>query len=250
MLKLQNPLKDIQITQLFGQNALGVYVEAGMLGHNGIDFHAPHGTPIYASHDGWAQYQVDTAGGHGVIVVTDKEYEGIDGSKRLWKTIYWHMVDFLREPQYKSPIADKTGFTFVKTGDLIGFANNTGISTGSHLHFGLKPCAGEFGRWYNLLQNNGYYGSVDPKPYLDNAPKPPFTKFMRRRQFGDDIMKMQAFFLRTGRMSPITRGFGNYGPLTAQAVMKYQIEKGIKHNNGVQVGPQTLQALNKDYDLQ
>jgi hypothetical protein len=249
-LQLANPLKFMQINQKFGQNANNFYRRQGMPGHNGIDYFAPHGTPIYASHDGFASYQVDNAGGHGVVIITDKEYEDVNGELTYWKTIYWHLVDFLREPQYKSPIADKTGFVKVKTGDLIGFANNTGQSTGSHLHFGLKPVAkGEnWGTWYNTEQNNGFYGAVDPAPYM-NTPKEVFTRIMRRGQENQDIIKLQSFFLRTGYMKPISRGFGVYGPATQAAVKQFQIDNGIKHNNGVQVGTATLQALNKKYDL-
>ena len=74
-----------------------------------------------------------------------------------------------KEPKYQSPIADKTGFVKVNNGDLIGYADNTGASTGSHLHYGLKPVAkGEgWGTYYNLEQKNGYNGAVDPQPYFD-----------------------------------------------------------------------------------
>ena len=41
------------------------------------------------------------------------------------------------------------------------------MATGSHLHFGLKPqLKGENDwTWYNVEQNNGYNGSIDPAPY-------------------------------------------------------------------------------------
>lgn len=247
-LSLTPPLKFLSINQRFGRNQNPTYAEQGMPGHNGIDFYALHGTPIYASHDGWAQYQIGNDRGHGVVVITDQEYEDTNGVSSLWKTVYWHMVDFSREPQYKSPIADKTGFVKVKTGDVLGFANNTGNSTGSHLHYELKRVAGSFGLWYNLDQKNGYYGATDPEPYL-----PPFgnefTKTIKKGDENRDVVKLQAFLLRTGYMKPILRGFGYYGVSTAAAVRQFQIDNGIPHNNGVQCGPQTLKALNNKYDL-
>lgn len=81
------------------------------------------------------------------------------------------MVDGLKEPKFASPLMGKTGFTKISNGDLIGYADNTGASTGDHLHFALKPCAkGEdWGTFYNVLQNNGYGGAIDPTPYFDGT---------------------------------------------------------------------------------
>ncbi len=249
-LQLAYPLKYISINQRFGQNANDFYKQAGMPGHSGIDFYAQHGTPIYSSHDGFASYQVDGSGGHGVVVITDKEYESVDGVSSYWKTIYWHMCNPLAEPQYKSPIADKTGFIPVKKGDVLGYANNTGQSTGSHLHYALKPVLkGEnWGTWYNMEQNNGYYGAVDALPYLPKLPTV-FTKIIKLGDENQDVIKLQSFFLRTGYMKPISKGFGYYGKATALAVKQFQIDNGIKHNNGVQCGQLTLKALNIKYDL-
>lgn len=54
----------------------------------------------------------------------------------------------------------------VETGDFLGYCDSTGYSTGDHLHFELKPVGFKNGKMYNLLQNNGWYGSVDPAPYM------------------------------------------------------------------------------------
>lgn len=70
-LELKRPLKEWKVTQKFGNKNPSLY---GNAGHNGIDCYAKHGTPIYASTDGFASYQVDGGGGHGVVVITDKEY--------------------------------------------------------------------------------------------------------------------------------------------------------------------------------
>ena len=195
-LKLKVPLDKISVNQRFGKNATDVYQAQGMTGHNGIDFSAKHGTPVYTSHDGFATYQIDNSGGHGVVIITDEEFESVDGVSSYWKTIYWHLVDQLKDPKYPSPIADKA--QHVKAGDLIGYADNTGTSTGDHLHFGLKPVAkGESNWiWYNLEQNNGYYGAVDPAPYLDGFEEIPFKKIMSYGEKSADVAKLQAFLIR------------------------------------------------------
>ena len=169
-LEISYPVKPILINQRFG-NKDQKYTSLGLPGHNGIDFDTRHGQPVYATHSGFASFQVDDKGGHGVVIITDKEYQSIKGVSSYWKTIYWHLCDGLKEPKFASPFQGKTGFTRVNHGDIIGYADNTGFSTGDHLHFALKPVAkGEdWGTWYNLEQTNGYNGAVDPEPYFDKS---------------------------------------------------------------------------------
>jgi murein DD-endopeptidase MepM/ murein hydrolase activator NlpD len=165
-MKLTYPVNEPIITQKFGANPQ-FYSDpkyGGLTAHNGIDFEIYHGQPVYASHDGLASFQVDGGGGHGVVIIGEQ-----DGIK--FKTIYWHLVDGLKEPKLASPFQDKTGFTKVSNGDLIGYADNTGASTGDHLHFGMKYVAqGEdWGTWYNLNQKNGYNGAINPEPFFDES---------------------------------------------------------------------------------
>lgn len=127
-------------TQGFGDNYQLYKDKFGLNGHNGLDFALENGDPVYASHDGTAQAQIDGDSGIGVVI-TGKEC----------KTIYWHLKQTI-----------KTGSWEVKTGDLIGYGDNTGWSTGQHLHYGLKLLSnGEV-----LNRDNGFDGAVDPTPYL------------------------------------------------------------------------------------
>jgi murein DD-endopeptidase MepM/ murein hydrolase activator NlpD len=170
------PVTPARINQPFGVN--GAYYQANgvsVAGHNGIDFGAYHGQPIYAAHDGVAFYQTDDREGHGVIIISDKAYD-CGKTQAFYKTIYWHLCDPLHEPKYTSPVYKKSGMK-VKAGDIIGYADNTGLSSGDHLHFGLKPIvrggaprSGDapdlgIGEWVNVEQNNGYRGSIDPTPF-------------------------------------------------------------------------------------
>lgn len=183
-LSLAYPVKPNNINQAFGLNAQQ-YSDpkyGGIKGHNGIDFQASHGQPVYASHDGVAYYEFDGNQGEGVVLRTNQAFDDGQGGECFYKTIYWHMCDAKKEPQFTSPIykavgyaPDQTGVSqngiAIKKGDLIGYADNTGNSSGDHLHFGLKPQAKNEsnGIWYNTEQANGYNGAINPAPFFDGT---------------------------------------------------------------------------------
>jgi murein DD-endopeptidase MepM/ murein hydrolase activator NlpD len=99
--------------------------------HEGIDYAASPGTPIYASEDGWLDENTpDPIGGYKVSV----RHPGGFQSR------YLHM-------ERLSEKALKGGE--VRRGELLGYVGSTGRSTGPHLHFGVR--------------RNGR--SVDPEPY-------------------------------------------------------------------------------------
>ncbi|WP_296622837.1 M23 family metallopeptidase [Marivirga sp.] len=84
--------------------------------HEGCDFSAPRGTPIYSTGDGEVVRVSSTFGGFGKLVVIDHGYGFI--------TKYAHMSSF------NVKRGDK-----VKRGDCIGFVGTTGTSTAPHLHY-------------------------------------------------------------------------------------------------------------------
>ena len=84
--------------------------------HNGMDFTAASGTPIYATGNGKVKRADNTASGFGQHIEIDHGYG--------YKTIYAHL----------SKYNVKRGQT-VSRGDLIGFVGNTGRSVGPHLHY-------------------------------------------------------------------------------------------------------------------
>lgn len=93
--------------------------------HDGIDFSANEGTPIYAADNGTVIYSQFNDGGYGNLI----EIDHANG----YSTYYAHC----------SKLAVKEGDVVAK-GDLIGYVGNTGRSTGSHLHFEVRkngvPC--------------------------------------------------------------------------------------------------------------
>lgn len=141
-LKLEFPLKNIVYTQRFGIVS-PVYTGIGLKGHNGIDFRAPDGEPVLAAHDGRVTYAgYDGAGGLTIVIRTEKQFEYGNGES-YFKTIYCHLK--------KNSLLVTAGQT-VKVGQQIAQADNTGLSSGSHLHFGLKPIqkGEEDWQWYNV----------------------------------------------------------------------------------------------------
>ncbi len=114
---------NIKITQYFGKTAFATanpQIYNGM-GHNGIDFHAPIGTPIKSSASGFVA-------GFGN---TDIACPGASYGKWIMiehrnglSTLYAHLSSF-------SVVSGQE----VQEGETIGLSGNTGYSTGPHLHF-------------------------------------------------------------------------------------------------------------------
>ncbi len=107
--------------------------------HEGMDFAADTGTPVYATGDA----RVTTAGwhsGYGNVIVLDHGYR--------YTTRYAHLSKILVSPGQQ-----------VKRGDLIGKVGNTGKSTGSHLHYEV--------RHNDIPQNpiNYYFFDMTPEQY-------------------------------------------------------------------------------------
>lgn len=111
------PISNKQLIALasgFGLRIHPVYKVKKM--HNGIDFAASIGTPIYATADGTVAKVDVRFSGYGKMVEIDHGFG--------YRTRYAHMHDF----------AVKRGQQ-VKRGDLIGYVGNTGLSTAPHLHY-------------------------------------------------------------------------------------------------------------------
>lgn len=107
--------------------------------HEGMDFSADIGTPVYATGDGTVT-QAGWESGYGKSIVIDHGYNYI--------TRYAHLSDMVVRP----------GQT-VKRGDLIGKSGNTGKSTGPHLHYEV--------RYRGTPQNpvNYYFMDLTPEEY-------------------------------------------------------------------------------------
>lgn len=214
-LELYYPVSPARLNQGFGVN--GAYYQANginIIGHNGLDLQAYHGQPVYAAHDGTAFYEEDSSAGHGVVIVGNAAVDTAYGTSVI-KTIYWHLCDPVREPKYASPIWMRAGQTAnsgrgfaVKTGDLIGYADSTGLSSGDHLHFGLKPIvigvaprSGDapdvgIGNWIDALPTNGYLGAIDPTPYFNGFFAPQATQAVSLLMKLAAVLRQYVFILQ------------------------------------------------------
>lgn len=122
-------------------------VYSTMKGHNGLDLMAVRWQPVYAAREGVVR-EVETEPARGLGAGIDHDF----GAQGRWKTRYWHLCAI------DVHIGDK-----VYTGQLIGYADNTGYSAGDHLHFEVKPLSADGS---NMYPDNGFYGGVDPWPLM------------------------------------------------------------------------------------
>lgn len=126
-----------------------LYASLGLKGHNGLDIGAWRGQPVSCAAEGRVHY-VETTPGSGLAVEVVSKV-----GDRYFKHIYGHLqgVNVSKGQE-------------VGVGALLGWADSTGMSTGDHLHFGLKECTA-LGKTLN--KDNGYKGAIDPAPLMFDA---------------------------------------------------------------------------------
>lgn len=140
--KISFPLKEITITQVFGNDLVidgeHVYAKWGYPGHNGIDFRAV-GTPVFACDAGIIESMPFDKDGFGWYVRLVHDWG---------RSYYCHLSERI---QYSGP---------VKRGQQIGTSGCSGFCTGPHLHFGIKV--------YDA-PTPGYKDWTDPTPFLSEG---------------------------------------------------------------------------------
>jgi len=109
--------------------------------HEGMDFTAKTGTPIFASGDGIVARADNSASGFGNHIVIRHGYG--------YETLYAHLS------KYKCRVGK-----WVKRGDIIGYVGSTGRSEAPHLHYEVH----KNGKVVNPL--NFYYGSISAVEYV------------------------------------------------------------------------------------
>lgn len=226
-----------------------LYPLLGMKGHTGMDLRATHGQALYhcGPESTVEEVQTEPERGLGLGLITKDKFD-FEGGVYNAKIRYWHLQGF----------NVKLGDT-VKQGDLIGWCDNTGLSAGDHLHMELKQVAkNSVGIWYNVKQENGYFGSCNPKPYFIGEyafimpPEAPIMSFNMNLRWGmtnDDVTKLQTVLKKLGYFPQNQDITGFYGNKTQKAVLAFQYETGvvkfgIESAFGVFFGAKSRQALN------
>lgn len=158
--------------QKFGEHLVDY---SPQLGHNGLDFPAKLGTKIYAACDGWVVEQTAKDTGFGLRISQRLEVDN-----RFYLLVYGHMLKLERDINIPYNWGRKD--YPIKAGQLIGYVDSTGFSTGNHLHFGVYEQTQEGIR---INPNNGYGGAIDPLPFLaDEKEKPSMSNVIFAHKTG------------------------------------------------------------------
>ncbi len=123
------PLQGQSISDRFGMRVNPVTRKKSM--HNGIDFAAGRGTPVYATADGIVEFS-GRQSGFGRLVILQHNFG--------FKTYYAHLDKL-----------DVKAGQLVAKGDLVAHSGNSGRSTGPHLHYEVRRL----------------YSAIDPEPFLN-----------------------------------------------------------------------------------
>jgi murein DD-endopeptidase MepM/ murein hydrolase activator NlpD len=136
------PVRDALLTSGFSRSRRHP-VHGRVRPHHGVDFAAPHGTPVRAIADGRVTY----AHWHGQL---GRAIRIDHGGSPTYASIYGHLSRIDEDAQRGA---------WVRKGDVIGYVGRTGSATGPHLHLSVR--------------RDGKY--VDPLPVLRFA-KPTVTR--------------------------------------------------------------------------
>ena len=115
---LKTPLKFARMSSGFDRKRMHPILHT-VRAHLGIDYAAPTGTPVRAAASGTVTVRAPSGGAGNMVVL--RHEGGLD-------TVYMHLSKFAN-----IKVGDK-----VEAKTVIGYVGTTGLSTGPHLHFGVK----------------------------------------------------------------------------------------------------------------
>ena len=147
------PTKPFKITQSWGILNLS-YQRFGFTRHNGVDIEMPSDKklrcPIQMKII--AQEYFPQGGGYQVKALTTEKWEFPDGK------ICYVMLAFLHNERFLHSVGD-----ILEIGDEIAVPDNTGFSTGPHIHFGSYRLNDNM----TFMDTNEAQSSFDPVPYFN-----------------------------------------------------------------------------------
>lgn len=116
---LKTPLKFARISSKFDRRRMHPVLHTTRA-HLGVDYAAPTGTPVWAAASGTVVHRAPSGGAGNLVIL--RHDSGL-------QTLYMHLSKFAKGLQVGQRVAAKT---------VIGYVGTTGLSTGPHLHFGVK----------------------------------------------------------------------------------------------------------------
>jgi hypothetical protein len=198
---------DNRVSQVFGARP-SYYSQFGLLGHEGIDYASPVGTPTKAAASGVVHF-VGSHKNYGTYI----KIAHADGTT----TAYAHL----------SSVNVKSGQQ-VPQGYIIGRTGNTGNVQGAHLHFML------------LTSNtrNGYGGAINPEPYFK-----PIAILRRKGQEQDMASDRLITNIARGLLfrEPENSIASTLKPMTSDDALQYVINS--KERDGVNKRWNSIKAL-------
>jgi murein DD-endopeptidase MepM/ murein hydrolase activator NlpD len=115
----QHPLPEARVNSPFNSQRMHPILRR-VLPHLGIDYSAPHGTPVRAAGDGVVSI-AERRGGYGNLI----EVHHPNG----YSSRYAHLARFA---------AGVGAGSAVRQGEVIGYVGSTGLATGPHLHYEVR----------------------------------------------------------------------------------------------------------------
>mgnify|MGYP001565053707 CR=1 FL=1 len=185
MADITRPIEPFELTQGFGVNPQN-YAKFGLKGHNGWDLKTkwpdtPKGNRYILS--SWLSkfYGSGNEGNYGYglyFEVTVQLYN-------LYKLTNAHCSSF-------------ESFQERKEAETMGISDNTGNSTGSHLHLTVKRGKIINGKFVYDNGNNGFFGAVNPQEFFDEL-----RRFKKENQTtGDNILVSKILEIGHGQDEP------------------------------------------------
>ena len=176
---LYQPVKPFWINQKFGENNACVSLDGanrvincnghnpppgykslyGPNGHGGLDLYTKHGQEVYHACAGTV-YKIDTSAKSGLDVRVECNEGGL-----IFRLIYEHLLG------YQAKVGDK-----VNVGQLVGWADNTGYSSGDHLHFQME------------LWKDGAWVKVNPMDYMEDLYALDASALINRIQYLKELL--------------------------------------------------------------
>ncbi len=126
---LKTPLKFHHVSSRFDRKRMHPILHR-QRAHLGVDYAARIGTPVWAAAAGKIVYRGWRGGGGNTLIL--KHSNG-------YQTVYMHLSKFRRGQKVGQRVKQKT---------VVGYVGSTGLSTGAHLHFGVK----KNGKYINPLK--------------------------------------------------------------------------------------------------